>query len=60
MDLDGDPAPGSAARARRFTQRRSESDRSRRRLPAKVRAFGVRGFLVEQFERNDYERRWTA
>ncbi|MCW5634393.1 MAG: LysR family transcriptional regulator [Rubrivivax sp.] len=31
---------------------------SRRHLPAKVRAFV--DFLVEQFEKNDYERRWTA
>jgi len=31
---------------------------SRRHLPAKVRCFV--DFLVEQFEKNDYERRWTA
>ncbi len=31
---------------------------TRRHLPAKVRCFV--DFLVEQFERNDYERRWTA
>ncbi|MBL8286566.1 MAG: LysR family transcriptional regulator [Rubrivivax sp.] len=31
---------------------------SKRHLPAKVRAFV--DFLVEQFEKNDYERRWTA
>jgi DNA-binding transcriptional LysR family regulator len=31
---------------------------TRRHLPAKVRCFV--DFLVEQFEKNDYERRWTA
>lgn len=31
---------------------------SRRHLPAKVRCFV--DFLVEQFEKNDYEMRWTA
>ena len=31
---------------------------SRRHLPAKVRCFV--DFLVEQFEKNDYERRWTS
>jgi DNA-binding transcriptional LysR family regulator len=31
---------------------------SRRHLPAKVRCFV--DFLVEQFEKNDYERRWTV
>jgi len=31
---------------------------SKRHLPAKVRCFV--DFLVEQFEKNDYERRWTA
>lgn len=31
---------------------------TRRHLPAKVRCFV--DFLVEQFERQDYERRWTA
>jgi len=31
---------------------------SRRHLPAKVRCFV--DFIVEQFEKNDYERRWTS